>query len=138
MQDDGITIYCDGGSRGNPGPAAAAFAVFRNGKIIDKGSKFLGTKTNNVAEYNSVILGLNWLVSKLDKKRKAKFVLDSQLVTKQLNGQYKVKNENLRPLILKAKTLEKKFDGEVVYTWASRVNNKIADGLVNEELDKNN
>ena len=136
MQKNGVTIYCDGGSRGNPGPAAAAFVVMRKGKLIDKGSEFLGAKTNNVAEYNSVILGLNWLVNNMTEKGKIMFVLDSQLVTKQLNGEYKVKNENLRPLILRARTLEKKFGGEVVYRWSSRVNNKIADRLVNEELDK--
>ena len=137
MQKDDLTIYCDGGSRGNPGPAAAAFVVKEGKEVIDKGSRFLGTKTNNVAEYNSVIMGLDWLVSNKRKEKKTFFVLDSQLVTRQLNGEYKIKNENLRPLAMKAKTLEKKIGREIVYTWSSRINNEMADQLVNEELDKN-
>lgn len=133
-----LKIFCDGGARGNPGPAAAAFVVYKNGKQIYKGSKFLGEATNNIAEYSAVILALEWLArQELKDVETVSFVLDSELVTKQLNGLYKIKNENLRLLITKAKGLERKIKSRIAYTWSPRSKNKIADSLVNKELDEN-
>ncbi len=129
-----ITIYCDGGARGNPGPAASAFVVYENSKEIYKASKYLGSTTNNVAEYNAVILALTYL-SENELKDGVVLILDSELVTKQMNGLYKVKNENLKNLFLKARQLEKNISTTITYKWSERANNKIADALVNKELD---
>jgi ribonuclease HI len=138
MTGNNLKIFCDGGARGNPGPAAAAFAVYKNKKQIYKESKFLGETTNNIAEYTAVLMALEWLVKQKSKDiDTTSFILDSELVTKQLNGLYKIKNERLRGLITKAKNLEKKIDARISYTWSPRSKNRIADSLVNKELDEN-
>ena len=135
---DSFLIYCDGGARGNPGPAAAAFVVEKGGKVIHKESKYLGRGTNNEAEYAGAILGLDW-VSKnpSEAPQEIVFVLDSELVANQLSGNFKVKKENLRDRYYTAKTLEKKIPVRVIYKTVSREQNKIADFLVNQELDEN-
>lgn len=137
MQDS-LSIYCDGGARGNPGPAAAAFVVEKNGKVVHKESKSLGRATNNEAEYAGVILGLGWVVKNITGSlQEISFVLDSELVANQLSGNFKVKNENLRNRYFTAKTLEEKIPVTVIYKTVSRNRNKIADFLVNKELDEN-
>ncbi|MEK7497288.1 MAG: ribonuclease HI family protein [Patescibacteria group bacterium] len=124
-------IYCDGGARGNPGPAASAFVVYEDGKIIHKEGKFLGVATNNVAEYSAVIMALIWL----KEIASVTFFLDSELVVKQLTGVFKIKNENLKDLAIKAKTLKKNFSGKIIYKNLRREKNTAADSLVNETLD---
>ncbi len=134
----GLSIYCDGGARGNPGPAAIGFVVFQNGKLIHKFSKRIGETTNNVAEYKAVIIALGWLNSQdkmLDIRREVNFFLDSQLIVNQLNGKFKIKNSNLQKLIVKVKNLEKKFSKPIDYHYVSRRQNKIADALVNQALN---
>ncbi len=127
-----MIIYCDGGSRGNPGPAASAFVVTEDGKTIFKDSKFLGVETNNVAEYTAVLLAIEWLS---DKKAKGEIIinLDSQLVERQLNGFWKIKSPKLKLLAdeIKSKAVKVKF------VWNYRIKNILADDLVNEELDLN-
>lgn len=132
-----IKINCDGGARGNPGPAASAFVVRFQGKIIYKGSIFLGKTTNNVAEYNGAILALKWIAENQQKveDKDILFLLDSELVTKQLIGLYKVKDAKLRRLLESAKLLELKIKNKINYHLISRENNKDADLLVNETLD---
>jgi ribonuclease HI len=139
MKTDEIIIHTDGGSRGNPGPAACAFVVETNGKEIFKGSKYLGIQTNNHAEYSGVILALKWLYksSILNHKSLIIFLLDSELVVKQINGLYKVKDENLRNMFYEVFELIKSFKIEVVFKHVRREQNKIADFLVNQELDRN-
>jgi ribonuclease HI len=139
MPDKGLKIYCDGGARGNPGPAAAAFVIIKDSKVIGKGSKFLGNATNNFAEYQSGILALKWLVNNQHfiTNRKVSVILDSELVVSQLSGDYKIKSESLRPLYLAVKNLEKKISAEISFLWSPRTKNKLADFLVNKELDKN-
>jgi ribonuclease HI len=132
-----LKIYCDGGARGNPGPAAAAFVVIENGKVVFSQSKYLGKTTNNVAEYEAVVLALGWLVKQRILKSKIQFILDSELITKQMKGVYKVKSQNLKPIFIKAKRLESRLPVKIIYKWATRENNKLADFLVNKELDKN-
>lgn len=133
-----VNIYCDGGARGNPGPAAAAYVVFKDKKIIRKDSKFLGEKTNNFSEHMAVCLALTWLIKnfKLLSISTASFFLDSQLVVNQLNGKYKIKSSNLKPLVVKSKKLEKKFIGIISYKHIPREENKIADSLVNNKIDE--
>ena len=132
-----LLVYCDGGARGNPGPAAAAIVVEKDGKVIHKESKYLGRGTNNEAEYSGAILGLEWVSKNITGAEKITFILDSQLVANQLSGKFKVKNENLRNRYFTAKTLEKNISAEINYESVSRDRNKIADFLVNKELDEN-
>ena len=139
MQNEPITIHTDGGSRGNPGPAACAFVAEENGFEIFKSSKYLGNTTNNVAEYSGVILALEWLVKHQSTTNNSSvtFLLDSELVVKQINALYKVKDENLRNLFFEVLTLMKKFKGNISFKHIPREKNKIADLLVNQELDRN-
>lgn len=131
-----LKIYCDGGSRGNPGPAASAFVVKDGHVMLHKGSSYLGKTTNNVAEYKSVIMALTWLYKNFKKRASTTLILDSQLVTKQLNGNYKIKNKTLRELAFFIKRLERKIETPITYQWFPRSKNRVADRLVNKELDK--
>jgi ribonuclease HI len=89
-----INVFTDGGSRGNPGPAAAAYIVKKDNVVVGKGAKFLGVATNNIAEYSALILALTWLTENKSKinNLQINFFLDSLLVVNQINGIYKVKN----------------------------------------------
>lgn len=137
MNED-LIIHTDGGARGNPGPAACAFVAEYGGKIIAKDSKFLGKCTNNIAEYHGIILALSWLVNSLPDfpVDSVIFFLDSELVTKQINGIFKIKNESLRNLFYSIKSLEKKVSKPIFFNNIPREKNKIADFLVNEKLNK--
>ena len=139
MKEDQIIIHTDGGARGNPGPAASAFVVEQNGSVIERGSLFLGNATNNVAEYNGVILAIQWFIKNSDKFTDIKiiFCLDSELVVRQLNGVYKVKDANLQRLHGKVNELIESAGVEILFKHVPRSENKIADQLVNEELDRN-
>lgn len=132
-----LTINCDGGSRGNPGPAACAFVVSENGKEFFSKGTFLGNTTNNVAEYQAVLTALEWLFENKEKYEgySITFILDSELVVRQLTGVYKIKNENLRELAGKIKLFERELSFKISYTNVLREKNKSADLLVNETLD---
>lgn len=135
---DNVVVYCDGGSRGNPGKSASAFVVTIRGKVMHKGSVFLGVSTNNVAEYSAVILALKWLAENLSGvSKEVTFVLDSELVVRQLNGFYKVKNNKLKILFSTIKNIENKITAHINYKSVSREKNHLADLLVNQVLDKN-
>jgi ribonuclease HI len=131
-----VSIYVDGGSRGNPGQAAAAFVVVENGKVTRKKGFFLGTKTNNEAEYSSVIFALKWLTERKEVLDKVNIFLDSELVTKQLRGEYKMKSKNLMPLLKKARSLEKKISSKIIFRYVPREKNRLADHMVNKVLDE--
>ena len=133
-----IIIYTDGGARGNPGPAGAAFVVINNGKILNKSKSFLGKKTNNEAEYIAIVMAFDYLIENFKNEAvDIKFFLDSELVARQLSGRYKVKSQNLKPIFTKIKNSEKYLKGEVSYNSISRTKNKLADFLVNEVIDEN-
>lgn len=134
-----FSIYCDGGSRGNPGPSAGGFVVFSNGEVIYEHYMYLGTGTNNFAEYSSVIGALKWLIEKSKTKeiKKVEIHLDSQLVVNQLMGKYKIKSKNLIPLAGFCKKLQGLFPGKISYVFVPRSENKYADSLVNKALDEN-
>jgi ribonuclease HI len=136
--EDKIFIYCDGGARGNPGPAASAFVAIQDGKVIHKASKYLGKATNNIAEYGSVLLALSWLFKNYKAASNLKVIvnLDSELVTKQMSGLYKVKNTKLKEMYVKGKGIESMLSTKVLYKWTPRDKNRLADFLVNKELDK--
>jgi len=135
-----IIIYTDGGSRGNPGPAAAG-VMFCNekGQSIKEYSEYLGDKfTNNEAEYKAVIFALKKFKAvfgkKLAKNSEIEIRSDSELLVKQINAQYKILNENIQPLFLEIWNL--KFDfKKLKFRQISRDKNKEADRLVNEALD---
>lgn len=130
---DAITIYSDGGSRGNPGPSAAGFVVLNNRQeVISEGGEYLGITTNNQAEYQGVRLGLEE-AEKLGFK-KVDFKLDSMLVVNQMKGFYKIKNRELWPIHERIRLLMTKFD-RVTFTHVPRQFNQLADGMVNKTLD---
>jgi len=130
-----IYTNSDGGARGNPGPGAVAALVRKDGEIFTKSSKFIGEEvTNNVAEYEGLILALE-LASTVTKGEITCF-LDSELVVKQLLGEYKVRNHNILPLFLKVQKLQENFKS-IKYAHVPRTDNfqVIVDELLNEELD---
>jgi ribonuclease HI len=128
-----IYTNSDGGARGNPGPGAIGLLIRKDNKVIKTFSKEVGRVTNNIAEYLALIKALE-LASKYGKE--VVCILDSELIVRQLNGKYKVKNVKLKPLFEKVKKLEKEFKS-VNYKHVSRWNKfqKIADKLLNKELD---
>ncbi len=137
---DKLIINTDGGSRGNPGPAASAFLVKdQKGIVIHEESKFLGVATNNFAEYNAVILALEFLSSYLipNTQYVIQFFLDSELVVKQLNGLYKIKSPDIVPLALKVKDLQRNLNLTTSFTHVRRLENSEADKLVNVCLNEN-
>ena len=125
-------IFTDGASRGNPGKAGAGVAVFENSVQIDRVYQYLGEKTNNEAEYLAVILALEWM--KKEGHKEAKLFCDSQLLVRQLNGEYKVKAPTIVPLFKQAKEL---INGLTVsFTWVRREDNKEADALANRAINE--
>jgi ribonuclease HI len=133
-----LKIYSDGGSRGNPGPAASAFVVYKKGKIFHKDGMFIGKKTNNYAEYFALLMVFNWLIKELNNEDiLVKYYLDSELVVNQLKGRYKVKSKNLIPLFSEASEKIKRFSGRIEFYAIKREINKYSDKLVNEILDEN-
>ena len=134
-----IIIYTDGGSRGNPGPAAMG-AVFCNekGEIFKKYSEYLGEATNNESEYQAVILALKKFKQlfgkKLAKNTEIEIRSDSELLIRQLNGEYKILEPNIQSLFLAIWNLKIDFK-KVKFKLISRKKNKEADRLVNEVLD---
>ena len=129
-----MTVNTDGGSRGNPGPGACG-AVLKdhNGNIIDQKGKYLGIRTNNEAEYHGLILGLELAIN--CNTDDLEVLMDSELIVKQLNGKYRVKEPRLIPLFTKVKTLSQKFDS-ISYFAIPREKNKEADAIVNRVLDE--
>lgn len=137
-----LNIYCDGGSRGNPGESAAAFVVKERGGVVHSEAKYLGIATNNFAEYSAVLLALQWIIeNKLDNKYKnllAKeiaFILDSELVVRQINGVYKVKNNNLMEIYIEVKKILGRLPNKIIFKNVTREKNIMADSLVNKVLD---
>ena len=134
-----FTIFADGGSRGNPGPAGSG-AVVRDekGKIVAEVSEFLGTTTNNVAEYTGILSALETLLSLVGEDASEASVvvkMDSMLVVKQMNGEYKIKHPNLTPLAARVKELSRKFKS-VSFAHVYREHNKEADKLANLAMDR--
>jgi ribonuclease HI len=127
-----LTVYVDGASKGNPGVSAAGVAIMDEcGNIVAKVKKYLGVMTNNKAEYNALIIGLR-AVLRINSKPVTIF-MDSELVVKQIKGQYKVKNAELSILNSSAQNLLKKFDGYNI-NHIVRSKNTLADSLANEAI----
>jgi len=135
-QTSKIIIYTDGGSRGNPGDSAIGVVIGKN-----EYGKYLGLKTNNQAEYEAVIFALSKVKqifgAQQAKELEIEIRSDSQLLTNQLNGNYKIKEEKLYPLFIKIWNLKQDFKS-VVFKHISREENRQADALVNKILNKQN
>jgi ribonuclease HI len=129
---DTATMHIDGASRGNPGKAAYAVVLARPGLPVIEEADTIGTASNNVAEYTALVEGLT-LAAELGVK-KLHVYSDSELMVKQMNGEYKVKNEDLRELYDEACLLRKQFE-KVTITHVRREQNKRADAIGNEALD---
>jgi ribonuclease HI len=127
------TLWTDGGARGNPGPAAYAYVLEDgDGASLAAHGEAIGVATNNVAEYSALVAGLEKAVEL--GITELEVVSDSELMVKQMRGEYKVKNEALRGLSLRAGDLARRI-GRVTYTAVRREHNELADRLVNEALD---
>lgn len=128
-----VTIFTDGGSRGNPGPSASGYVIVDSRQeVIDQGGEYLGITTNNQAEYHGVRLGLERAIEL--GYSQADFKIDSMLVVNQMNGLYKIKNRELWPINERIRELMTKFD-KVTFTHVRREFNQLADGMVNRTLD---
>ncbi len=130
-------IHTDGGSRGNPGPAAIGVVIQEetSGKVVASFGKKIGITTNNVAEYSAVIAAITYLIDQKKQGSELQFLLDSTLVVNQLNGLFKVKDSNMRNLMMKVRELEQTFDGTITYAYVPREQNSDADFQVNAALD---
>jgi ribonuclease HI len=131
-------LYTDGGSRGNPGPSASGavlFGIDLHGNLtkeLARKGEYIGETTNNIAEYKALVIGLELAIKQgIDALT---CLLDSELIVKQLNGEYKIKNAGLQPLAAAIKALAKSFKN-IEYKHVRRQQNKIADAIVNEVLD---
>jgi len=128
-----VTLWTDGGARGNPGPAAFAYVVeAENGTVLAAHGEAIGRATNNVAEYSALVAGLRRAVELgvTDLELRS----DSELLVKQMRGEYRVKNADLKQLFLDASRAARAI-GSVTYTHVRREQNELADRLVNETLD---
>jgi ribonuclease HI len=126
-------LSTDGGARGNPGPAAFGYVLeTEDGHVLAAHGEAIGKATNNVAEYSGLVAGLAKAAALgVDE---LEVVSDSELLVKQMRGDYRVKSETLRPLWEQANDLERSF-AKVRYTAVRRAHNELADRLVNEALD---
>ena len=126
-------LFTDGGARGNPGPAAYGYVLeAEDGTVLAAHGERIGVATNNVAEYRALIAGLEKAVELAVPE--VEVVSDSELLVKQMNGEYRVKNAALQDLSIQASRLAREV-GNVSYTAVRREHNKLADQLVNEALD---
>ena len=132
-------IHTDGGSRGNPGPAAIGVVIDEVAGDIKKRTvafgKKIGITTNNVAEYSAVISALEYMIDKHGQGSELQFLLDSTLVVNQLNGLFKVKDSNMRNLMFRVRELEQTIGGVITYAYVPREQNSDADFQVNKALD---
>ena len=126
-------LFTDGGARGNPGPAAYAYVLEADdGTVLAAHGEAIGIATNNVAEYRALVEGLRKAAELVVDE--VEVISDSELVVKQMRGEYRVKNEALRALSVEAARIARRL-GKVSYTAVRREHNELADRLVNEALD---
>jgi ribonuclease HI len=129
-----ILAYIDGGARGNPGPAGYGVRIeSADGNLLDELHGALGIATNNVAEYNGLLAALQWAVDRGERRLHVR--ADSELLVKQMRGEYKVKNAGLQPLYVRARLLAAQLDG-VTFEHVRREFNKEADRLSNIGMDE--
>jgi ribonuclease HI len=126
-------LWTDGGARGNPGPAAYAFVLeTEDGTVLEARGEAIGVATNNVAEYSALVVGLGEAAARGVDDLEVRS--DSELMVKQMRGEYRVKNRDLQTLFLDASRLARGL-GSVTYVHVRREHNELADRLVNDALD---
>jgi len=133
-----ISIFTDGGARGNPGPAAlGVFIEDENHKELARIGKTLGETTNNVAEYSAIVEGFHWALANKEKfgLERINFYMDSQLACSQLTGLFKVKNPKIREFVFEIRKIEAELKIPIYYTHIPREENTKADFMVNQALD---
>ena len=134
-----ISVFTDGGARGNPGPSAIGVYIEDDlGNVLAKIGKRIGEATNNTAEYKAVIEALSWLIEnkeKIEDNTKINFFVDSQLVYSQIKGLFKVKAESIREYIFTVRKKESELGMKIEWAHILREKNKKADQLVNLALD---
>ncbi|MFQ5452136.1 MAG: ribonuclease HI family protein [Candidatus Paceibacterota bacterium] len=131
-----LSVYTDGGSKGNPGPAAIGVVAYADGNEVFRYREDIGKATNNVAEYRAVLTAMSKLktqMSKLNKVTRIDFYSDSRLMVNQLNGHFKVKSSNIQDLIFKIREQELVLGLPVVFYYIPREENRVADNLVNSK-----
>src|ERR1700757_242293 len=129
-----ITANVDGGARGNPGPAGyGAYIRDPEGRVIAQLSEYLGHKTNNFAEYSALLAGLEYAIK--NNFRALKVISDSELMVRQMTGQYKVNSADLKPLYDKARSLVRQLD-KFAIEHVLRTKNQQADRLANDAMDR--
>ena len=132
-----LTVHTDGGSRGNPGLAAYGFVIHdaENNLVVEIG-KQIGINTNNFAEYMAVISALRWIEENTSPfPSNINIYLDSQLIERQIKGEYKIKQETLRSLFFTVQQVMEKLGSHITFTHVPRAENKAADAMVNLALD---
>ena len=138
-KEDFFVLYTDGGARNNPGPAAIGFVIQdADGRTLKERGEAIGEATNNIAEYKAVIAALKKLKSLVGgeraKKARVEVRSDSELIVRQLNAKYKIKEQELMPLFVNIWNLKQDF-GEISFVHVPREQNRTADHLVNQALD---
>ena len=129
-----INVWIDGGARGNPGPAGyGAHIEDEQGNVLAELHGPLGIATNNIAEYNGLLAALRWAID--NGHRSVHVRADSELLVKQMRGEYKIKHENLKPLAARARLLMMELGGDVRFEHVRREFNKKADALSNLGMD---
>jgi len=141
MKNGKIIIYTDGGARGNPGPAGVGVIILdESGRLLKEVSKSLGVKTNNWAEYEAIILGLETAKKLFGKEKIKKYDVevrtDSEFVARQLQGEYKIKEESLFPQFIKIWNMRISDFPSITFRHIPREKNKEADRLANEAMDE--
>ena len=135
-----IICYTDGGARGNPGPAGiGVYITDSSGAVIEEHAAFIGNSTNNFAEYQAVATALEYLKKRYGKKTKEmqfEIRMDSELVKKQLNHEYQIKEPGLIPLFIEIHNLRVSQFPNLILTHVKREQNKEADRLANEAMDR--
>lgn len=142
MNMEKIIAYTDGGARGNPGPAGIGIQIQDvDGKVLKEVAQFLGNSTNNFAEYNGVMVALQTLKAMYGKKTKEmqfEIRMDSELVKKQLNAEYQIKEPGLVPFFIEIHNMRVSSFPNLILTHIPREKNKEADRLSNEAMDRGN
>lgn len=137
-----LKVFTDGGSKGNPGPAAIGYVAYLNRKELFKGREDIGITTNNDAEYTAVIRALERVrefirhpgQARMTNVTKIELKSDSSLLVNQVNGLFKVKHGKIKEHILKIRMLEQEIETPIAYTHVPREENTVADALVNDKL----
>lgn len=136
MRKSGVVIYTDGGARGNPGPSGAGAAIYKDGAEVAHVSKYLGKQTNNFAEYEALVLALEAAVKKLGSPLADVLVrMDSELIVRQMKGEYRVKNSALKKQHERVRRLLGMAFPGVRFEHVRREENQRADELANEAMD---